>query len=113
MAAILIFTQIGQDSKIIAPFPKKTEQTTTNLLLAGHVDAATNLMGTQLAEQVKQHAWYGLRQSDSPILEWVCIGVLTYSRSRESNVANNFHIKHTSSTPAKHFGGTIGHCIHP
>jgi len=28
---------------------KKTEQTMTNLLLAGHVDAATNFMDTQLA----------------------------------------------------------------
>lgn len=69
MAAILIFTQIGQDSKIIAPFPKKTEQATTSLLLAGHVDAATNLTGMQLAKQVKQRVWPGLYQSDSPILE--------------------------------------------
>jgi hypothetical protein len=41
--------QIDPSLKIIALYPKNTEQTTTNLLLAGHANAATNFMGTQLA----------------------------------------------------------------
>lgn len=49
IVAILLVTQIDQDLKIIALFPKNTKQTTINLLLAGHTNAATNFMGTQLA----------------------------------------------------------------